>query len=465
MKRIAWLLVSGGLFACESEVHVYESLAEPEGVSEAELGFAGDPANGALYAVDVSMWEGPIAQHSMDCLWDSNVRHVVAGTQVEEVTRQQLSMAVARGMTVDAYVYLYWDEAMAAQVQRAFSRVTGFPIGRLWLDVEENVRGRPAAQVIELVQQAVDACRAQAPEGVDCGIYTGPGFWKSYLGNTTRFADVPLWYAQYNDVTSLSAWRTEKFGGWAAPAAKQWAERVLCGIGLDRNTMQVRTTPAVVVDRTVLPRPTAVPPAPTGLAPRGVTQLDYLRLMADSIPWATSWSFAVEHWSGTKWTTYATWSQAVPSRTIFPYWKNHLYRFRARATNAKGIGAWSDWAQVEVGAWTGARPSQAPPPQQPPPTQPPPTEAGAPTDLTPNGDTLTSASVTMACAPMTGATSYEFALEYLVSGAWRTYYAYQPTASKQTFYPAAKTSHRFTVRAKVNGAWTPASSPASFEVR
>ncbi|MEW5742455.1 MAG: GH25 family lysozyme, partial [Myxococcota bacterium] len=376
MRIHTWVLPLLLLTGCASEVHVFESMAESEEVVEAELGFAGDPANNAVYAVDVSHWEGMIAQHSMDCLWASNVRHVVAGTQVEEVTRQQLAMAVRQGMTVDAYVYLYWDRDIAEQVRTAFGRVTGFPIGRLWLDVEENPAGRTPQQLIDLTQQAVDACRAQAPAGVDCGIYTGPGFWRSYLANTTRFSDVPLWYAQYNERTSLSSWSTEKFGGWAFPAAKQWAEKVLCGIGLDRNTMQVRTTPTVVVNRTPPPKPTAAPPAPEGLAPRGRTRLDYVRMMADSIPWTSSWQFAVEHWNGTKWVAYATWTQAVPSRKFWPYWLDHLFRFRARAQNAKGWGPWSDWVQLEVGTWTGARPPDAPPPPptQPPPTQPPPTQ-------------------------------------------------------------------------------------------
>lgn len=474
-NRFLLLLPAVVLAACgpDASFTAFDDTADPEVTAEAELGFAGDPANNALYSVDVSMWEGPIAQHSMDCLWDSNVRHVVAGTQVEEITRQQLGMARARGMSLDAYVYLYWDRDMAAQVQTAFDRVTGFNIGRLWLDVEEAPAGRSAQTLIGLVQQAVDACRAKAPAGVTCGIYTGPGFWRSYMANTTRFADVPLWYAQYNDVTSLSAWSTEKFGGWAAPAAKQWAERVLCGIGLDRNTMQVVSQPAVVVDRTPAPRPTAVPPAPTGLAPSGKTGLDYVLMMAATIPYATQWSFSVESWDGTKWSTYATWNGTNPSRKFFPYWKNRIYRFRARAQNGYGWGSWSDYQQLEVGTWTGTRPGGEPPPQPPPqppqppqpPPQPPPV-AGAPTGLTPDGGTvLTSSSVTMSCAAVTGATSYEFAIEYLVSGAWKTYYTYAPTLPRQTFYPQSKTSYRFTVRAKVNGTFTPKSNAATFEVR
>lgn len=454
------------LLGCETEALVYQGLADDQDAVEAELGFAGDPANGAVYAVDISHWEGPQAQHAMDCLWDSNVRHVIAGTQVEEVTRQQLAMAVARGMTVDAYVYLYWGEDMSEQVRRAFSRVSGFPIGRLWLDLEEKPEGRGANELIALSRQAVDACRAKAPAGVGCGIYTGPGFWKTYMNDTPQLAEVPLWYAWYNDATSLSAWSSERFGGWAAPAGKQWAERVLCGIGLDRDTMQVVSTPAVVVDRTLPPQPSSVPPAPTGLWPTGKTQLTYLRLMADSIAWSTRWSFAVESWTGTQWVPYATWSQAVPFRTIYPYWKDRLYRVRARAQNAKGWGAWSGWAQIEQGTWPGARPPPevGQPPNQPPP--PAPVIPGAPTGLLPHGAVFSpGASVALSCDAVAGATGYQFAVEYLASGAWRSYYSYSAAGPKQIFYPQFKASYRFTVRAKSGSGLSPASSEAGFEVR
>lgn len=483
-KPLWWIaaLVAPALAGCgDADVRVYESMADEEAVAEAELGFAGDPANGAVYALDVSFWEGPIAQHSMDCFWDSNVRHLVAGTQVEEITRQQLAMAVARGMTVDAYVYLYWGEDMATQVQRAFGRVTGFPLGRMWLDIEEKPGSQGATALTAMARAAVEACRAQAPAGVGCGIYTGPGFWKTYMNDTSALADVPLWYAWYNDATSLSAWSVEKFGGWAAPAGKQWAERVLCGIGVDRNTMQVLTAPQVVVDRTAPPQPSTVPPAPTGVWPRGRTGLDYFRLMADSIPWTVRWTFALESWTGTQWAPYASWSQSVPSRTVYPYWLNRLYRVRARAQNAKGWGDWSGWVQIEQGTWPGARPPAEPgqpaptqpaptqpAPTQPAPTQPPPSPPpaapGAPTGLSPDGLVLSPGAVTLSCNPVAGASSYEFAVEYLVNGAWRAYYTYLPSGPKQVFYPQVKASYRFTARARANGSLTPGSS-ATFEVR
>ena len=43
-------------------------------------------------------------------------------------------------------------------------------------------------------------------------IYTGRGFWTSYLGNTSRFAGYPLWYANHTTAARPSALP----GGWSA---------------------------------------------------------------------------------------------------------------------------------------------------------------------------------------------------------------------------------------------------------
>ena len=51
------------------------------------LPFFGDPTNGAVFGVDVAMYRGRSRQAELDCYWDSGVRHVIVGTQVEEDAR------------------------------------------------------------------------------------------------------------------------------------------------------------------------------------------------------------------------------------------------------------------------------------------------------------------------------------------------------------------------------------------
>ncbi len=488
----AWVVLGAG---CVNEI----GPAGPDGAGEAGAEqaiapspFFGGDDTGAVFAVDLSFWEGPIAEQEMDCYWDSGVRHVVTGTQLEEVTRQQLDMAVRRGMTVDGYVYLYWTDDMAGQVDTAFARTDGSPIGRMWLDVEEDVKDLGANAVIDKVQAALDRCRIDgAARGVQCGIYSGNGFWRGAMANTPLFADVPLWYARYNgghdvEKRALSSWSEgESFGAWEAPVAKQWAEQALCGTGPDEDTMQVLTQPSVVVDRSVPPDDGLPPPAPTGLMPAdgSVTALDVVKLAVTPIAHATRYEFALESFTRGAWQTYFTWPGPNAFRVVSPAWDDTTYRFRARATNAHGAGPWSPWAVFDFGASSSSPPPAEPPPatdpppaSNPPPSSPPPASNpppssseppvdGAPTGLAPSGGTISGDSVTLSCADVAGAVRYEFSLETVAAGTARPYYTYDKTAPQVTFWPQVHgVTYRFQVRADAGAGFGPWSAPSSFDV-
>ena len=477
------LIALPGLAGCLHEVTEEQGPAGIEEIEGAALvpspTFLGDPAAGAVFALDISFWEGPVSEEELECFWDSGVRHIIAGTQVMELTRQQLDVITARGMTVDAYEYLYWDQDMATQIDEAMEIVEDRPIGRLWLDVEEDPGDLGANALIDKVQVALDRCRTyEASHGITCGIYTGPGFWRSYMNNTARFAEVPLWYAWYNMKTSLSSWDTEAFGGWDAPVAKQWAEQAICGYGADKDTMIVDAAPTVVVDHEPAPITQSAPPAPTRLWPATgtVTALDYTKLMSGVVPGATRYQFALERWTGTRWLSYFTWTTANAFRTVYPTSNllDLVYRFRVRAQNARGWGEWSPYAQFDWGDVTGVRPDQPPPAQQepppsppppsPPPPSPPPLAAGAPSGLAPDGARVTSTSVTLSCSAVTDASDYLFTIETRdAAGALHPYTSYQRTSPSTTFWPQIRnTTWVWRVRARHAGTWGPWSNDASF---
>jgi hypothetical protein len=142
----------------------------------------------------------------------------------------------------------------------------------------------------------------------------------------------------------------------------------------DRNVMQWSAKPTVLVDRTPPPPPTGPPPAPGGLYPAdgSVVGLDYAKLISATVPGATSYHFSMETWNGSAVVIYAAWARVKPFIKVSPWWNNHLYRFRARAKNAFGVGPWSSWASFDFGKYTGPRPGAAPPAPAPPVTPPPP---------------------------------------------------------------------------------------------
>ena len=66
----------------------------------------------------------------------------------------------------------------------------------------------------------------------------------------------------------LSAWSSERFGGWVKPVGKQRAEQPLCNVGVDKDAMQVASPPPLAVDRAVAPTTVIRHPRRSGFIPQ-----------------------------------------------------------------------------------------------------------------------------------------------------------------------------------------------------
>lgn len=424
------------------------------------------------FAVDISLWSGEVTDAEVRCWHAGGVRHVVVGTQVPRISRQQLDASIDGGMTVDLYVYLYWTIDMQKQVNDALALAAEYPqVGRLWLDVEEPSGGFGATALKAKVHQALDACGS-----MECGIYTGKGYWQSYMAGTSEFSSVPLWYAWYDLNPSMSTWSTQKFGGWAAPTAKQWQETYYCGIDVDKNTMFVDAEPTEVPSPVPVDGPGA-PAATTGMYPDDLLPItnEEVRLIVDTVhAGVTKYEFEVQSWNGTKWLAYYTYKSPTNAARFNPIFANTAYRFRARALDASGWGPFGHW-----GEWAQGKPTKVPPPSaldplpgadpgtnDPPPPPPPPPPGGAPTNLTPaEGTTITTSAVSLGCAAVPGATQYAFEIEHQdpATSTFKPYYTYTSPTPTRAFYPQfADRTFRFRVRALSGGTWTPTSNFSSF---
>ncbi len=330
-----------------------DSDADSDSDSDSDADSDADADLPIVLGVDVSVWTKALTDSDVDCLYEEGYRHVIAGTQLLEVTRQQLEIAIRGGMTVDLYIYLYWNESIEDQVGEAIDLVDEFPeIGRVWLDVEEDPAGRSAREIGDLVQEGLDLLG-----DIPAGIYTGPGFWIEHMDDTDRFTGELLWFAHYDQDATFDSWDDpddpDHFGAWVTPFAKQYMDNHLrvCDLTLDHDIIRWDQTPTVELDRAVPPDDGDAPPAPTDLRPTGGLQIttEWVRPTAPVIREATSWQVAVESWSGAAWADYFTWDSDVSSVTIYPQLADRTYRFRLRAENTHGWGPWSDWAWFEFG--------------------------------------------------------------------------------------------------------------------
>jgi hypothetical protein len=197
-----------------------------------------------IFAIDISNWSGEITSDEVACWRDSDVRHVISGTQIPTITVQQIQTAASGGMTIDAYVMLYWDYDITAQVHDALATIQGLPVRRLWLDAEQPRGNWASWQLIEKIQEAVDAC-GSSPHG----IYTRKVWWRDNVDDTAAFSHLPLWYAYYDGYHDFEDWYDPvywyegPFGGWTDPTGKQyasdWTFPDLCEVNVDYNVMYV----------------------------------------------------------------------------------------------------------------------------------------------------------------------------------------------------------------------------------
>jgi hypothetical protein len=191
------------------------------------------------HALDVSNYSGVFGAEAVACWRALGYQHLVCGTQRPEITHRQLEAALGGGMTVDAYVYLYWRFAIAEQVRAAFDTIAGVNVGRLWLDCEDAPGGRPPHEIVDLISQAASAC-GQFPHG----IYTGRWWWEPNTANSTAFSHLPLWHAEYTPAPSVlpDFAAFQGYGGWTRPLMWQYQGTTqVCGISVDLN---LRDAPA-----------------------------------------------------------------------------------------------------------------------------------------------------------------------------------------------------------------------------
>ena len=295
------------------------------------------PAPVLVKALDISVYSGTITAAHVDQWKAAGFTHVIVGCQNATVAKQQLAVLVAGGMTVDLYKYLYFTASMTSQVQASLAIGAGFPVGRLWLDLEADPGTLDVYDLCTLIQEAVDAA---GPTPV--GIYTG-SFWRTYMQGCAEFADLPLWTAHYDGVPTFDDWTSRWFGGWSMPAGKQYlGDTTVGGNGVDVDTN------ILWLNLAAAPSPAGVPAVPTSLAPNGTTETATPVTLTWSGAGATKYQLLLERGSPGAWSYSWTWTPSTPTLAVSPQYHGVTYRYRVRGQNAAGWGAWSAWAQFTV---------------------------------------------------------------------------------------------------------------------
>lgn len=227
--------------------------------------------------VDFSEWGGDLLPATVACWKGQGVSHAVV--QYSQRMRQHLDVLhAAGGIEVEAYVYLYWGQSPWGQTPldrvRAAVVMGQGRIRRLWLDAEDSTNPYREDQLLECVEFLRSI-------GMATGIYTGRWWWVPRTGNSTAFAQLPLWHAAYTseldppDVKLIpqSFSGFQPYGGWQTPAIWQWQGTTkLCGHEVDLNA---------------IPQPPAAPAPPQPLTKERFAWANgwfTTRFMTDTMP-------------------------------------------------------------------------------------------------------------------------------------------------------------------------------------
>jgi hypothetical protein len=249
-----------------------------------------------MLAVDMSNYTSPLTPAALDGLKSAGVGHII----IQAIdpppaypvgrTRQQIQACLDAGLTVDAYIWLWFDRDIG-DIQHKLSLLDGLPIRQLWLDVEDTAAVKYDQPTTEAkIVAALEACDAYSTtSGERTGVYSGRWFWtdRRYVGNCTTFSDRELWDANYDDVAD-AALGFKSYGGWEHVAIKQYrGTSVVAGIsGLDINVLSIEEE-GELFPPTPTPEPEPVPePAPSDS-----------RETPEDWPWAT-WQEAAINYKG-----------------------------------------------------------------------------------------------------------------------------------------------------------------------
>lgn len=172
-------------------------------------------------AFDFSNWTRvPTAD---DCVTLRNLGYttaIVGASFNPGLARQQIAVLVTFGFRIEVYAWLR-HPIRDALLQNAIDACTGFPVERMWLDVEdaEDAMGRSPDELAQDVRLGVSYLRTRLT--IEVGIYTGSWFWDDYMETTDTFG-CRLWLANYVTTPNVAFIHAHLPGGWTPETLVIW---------------------------------------------------------------------------------------------------------------------------------------------------------------------------------------------------------------------------------------------------
>lgn len=169
--------------------------------------------------IDVSNYSGALSSGQVDDLKKAGyglvIVQAITGLDGKSYTSQQLATCHGMFMRVQGYVWCFPNET-AASVNSRLNMFNGFPLERIWLDVEQ------AGVTVKDVNLALSLCDLYMGNDTPTGIYSGKWFFDAQKWTNRSFwANRPLWDSNYDGVADPDV-NFRPYGGWDRCEIKQF---------------------------------------------------------------------------------------------------------------------------------------------------------------------------------------------------------------------------------------------------
>lgn len=158
-----------------------------------------------MKGIDVAKWNGVIDWNKVKAagVEFAVLKVIDKSNKTEASFVRNYAAAVAAGITVDVYNYLYTiTESAAREAARAVvNALAGRKIGKVWADAEDACLKNKGIKLIRILNTYKAVIEAA---GYEFGVYTGLSFYNSYIKPYKAYIDCDFWIARYPSTKDMT---------------------------------------------------------------------------------------------------------------------------------------------------------------------------------------------------------------------------------------------------------------------
>ena len=123
--------------------------------------------------------------------------------KTEEAFVRNYAGAVAEGLPIDVYNYLYTITETAARTaaKAVVNTLAGRKVGKVWADAEDICLKNKGIKLIRILNAYKEVIEAA---GYEFGVYTGLSFYNSYIKPYKDYIDCDFWIARYPSTKDMT---------------------------------------------------------------------------------------------------------------------------------------------------------------------------------------------------------------------------------------------------------------------